>query len=317
MPHGLSIKPMVFSLLFILCIWGQITGAETSSPTTSSSRSEIPVAASRPVTAMAPIVNASTEPLGVRPGEMVDVEGFDQSIIHAYFVTPKGPGPYPAIILLHDIYGLTPWHKKEADLYAGMGYAVVVPNLYSRDPQMLEGTADARVAWLAYNNMPDAQALKDIRAFVSWLGEQSAVMDKPIGAVGYSMGGIYTMGLAAIDLRIKAAVNFYGRLEYHETTVNRPASPVDALFNLTAPMISFYGTNDPSSPAVHVAKLEKRLFENPNKTFYQIIRYPGVGHNFMNDGRQGYDAEARADALKKVEAFLDRNLKNAKPKKDD
>lgn len=308
MPHNLSIKPLVLSSLFMLCIWGQMTAAEDVAPTTQNSQK-------------AKLNTSSTSTLPshseINSGEMKDIESFDQTMLHAYFVTPKTGGPFPAIILLHDIYGLTPWTKKEADMYASWGYTVVVPNLYSRDPQMPEGTGDARVAWLAYNNMPDAQAQQDIRSVVTWLGQQSAVMDKPVGVVGYSMGGIYTMSVAAIDLRIKAAVNYYGRLEYIETTTNRPASPIDALFNLSAPMISFYGTLDPSVPAKNVAKLEKRLFENPNKTFYQVITYPGVGHNFMDDRRPGFNPEARSDALRRVETFLDRNLKHYKAKVED
>ena len=229
--------------------------------------------------------------------------------IKAYLVAPEGPGPFPAIIVAHDIFGLNPWIKKQADQLATQGYVVIVPDLNTRQ-NLAEPLADARTAWLAYDKMSDQQALSDLRAAVNFLVTHPTVGDKqPLAIVGYDMGGIYAMMLASIDLRIKAAVNYYGQIIYPVQNKLRPISPVEILFNLRAPLLSFYGDIDPQNPPDHLARLQSRLEHNPNNTHFTIITYPNVGHGFLVESRLGYNAQATQDAQDKTRDFLAKFLR--------
>jgi len=251
------------------------------------------------------------------PGEMIRYKSGNREI-QAYLVKPKLPAGaskdlanLPAVIVVHDIFGMTPFIKAEAEKLARQGYTVMVPNLYSRLDKTENGL-DAQTAWIDYDKTSDQQVTRDLAAAMDYL-EGPPVEDqppqRPIGVVGYDMGGIYAMMMAGADLRVGAAVNYYGRILYSSTTSMRPASPVESLFNLRAPLLNFYGTIDPQVPENQLREMESRLSHNLNKTFYEIVKYPGVGHSFMVPTRPGYNADAAKKSEEKTRLFLAEHLR--------
>jgi carboxymethylenebutenolidase len=278
----------------------------------------------------------------INPPQTVTCHAADHDV-QALMITPKLPAGSPApshlsVILVHDIFGMTPFIKEQAKTLARQGYTVVVPNLYSRLEDSGMGvppmnastesthhgqdahstTLDANTAWAAYDKTSDQQVIRDLSATIDYLqAEGQPTANCPMAIVGYDMGGIYAMMMAGTDLRITAAVNYYGRILYANTSGNRPTSPVETLFNLRAPLLSFYGAIDPQVPEAQIRSLQSRLANNPNKTFYEIIRYPHVGHGFMVPGRQGYDKDAAAQAAEKTKMFLARFLRAAPPKPEE
>jgi carboxymethylenebutenolidase len=274
--------------------------------------------------ATAPVTSASGKEYGkpvtteANKGEMITLKSADRDI-SAYLVTPKlqnSEEKRPAVILIHDIFGMTDFSKGLADEFAKQGYTVIMPNLYSR----IEGgdkPLDAAGAAKAYGETSDQQVLSDVHATVDYLeGAGRPTEGQKIGVVGVDMGGSYAMMAAGNELRVSAAVNYYGRAIYANTSTNRPVSPVETLFNLNVPILSFYGQIDPQVPAIQVQALESRLAHNPNKVYYEVVQYPGVGHGFLNPGRAGYSAEAAKASLEKTKTFLARYLR-AEPVKED
>ena len=255
---------------------------------------------------------------GINPGQMITYRSTNQDI-SAYLVTPKVTGKTPAVIYVHDIYGMTDFAKGEAEKLARQGYTVLAPNLYSRVENSAHGF-NAQGAWVAYDKTPDAQVVQDLLHAIDYLTKDDKTDDEDagnqtrVGVVGHDMGGIYAMMMAGEDLRVAAAVNYYGRIMYSSTSKERPTSPVDDIFNLQAPLLSFYGDIDPQIPAVQVRTLESRLENNPNKTFYQVVMMPHVGHSFLVPTRPGYDQAAAKEAEKKTRDFLAHYLRAA-PKK--
>lgn len=322
---------VLLTTLFLPAAVGQTTSPATeatpSVATAPASQSDAATSpASAPTTAIAPTPPAVLPTLG----KMIEYPNSTQTL-RAYWVTPADAKPAatapatevakdsvrPGIILVHDIFGLTLWTKQQADSLAADGYTVIVPDLYSR-LEPLDAPRDAGQAWIDYEKTSDFQVLSDLRAAVSFLAANPAVGEKqPIGTVGYDMGGIYAMMLAAADLRVKAAVNYYGRILYTETTKYRPVSPVEVIFNLKAPLLSFYGDLDPQAPADQVRRLERRLEQNPNNIYYAVVRYPNVGHGFLVETRPGYNAQAAQDAMKRTRAFLSKILHVPPPKPEE
>lgn len=243
--------------------------------------------------------------------------------VRAYLVKPKGTGPFPGVVVVHDIFGLNAWARQQADELARQGYIVIAPDLYSRQGEQFDGkldALDAKQAWIAYERMTDNQAVDDLKAAVTYLFDRENKLvpeETPVGVVGFDMGGIYAILLAGSDLRVKSGVNFYGRAVYAETSARRPLSPADAAFNLHAPLLSFYGTIDPQNPPDQVRLLESRLVQNPNRVRYEIVRYPDVGHGFVNANRQGYNKTAAVDAHGRTRDFLAKVLRAAREKAEE
>lgn len=266
----------------------------------------------------------------INPGQMVTYPSTNRDI-QAYFVTPKLPppaviavpadgspaptvAPMPSIIYVHDIFGMTDFAKSQADALARQGYAVLVPNLYTRLENSEKGF-DAQSAWIAYDKTPDLQVKQDLLAAIDYLqAEGKPTANQPLAIVGHDMGGIYAMMIAASDLRVTAAVNYYGRILYPNITPARPSSPVEDLFNLRAPLLSFYGNEDPQIPREQVKALESRLAHNPNHAYYEVVQLPHIGHGFLVPGRQGFNAQAASSSEEKTRDFLARYLR-AEPKK--
>jgi carboxymethylenebutenolidase len=271
----------------------------------------------------------------INAGQLVTYPSSNRDI-QAYFVTPRLPkvatppvdaspaddapanaGPkMPSVIYIHDIFGMTEFARSQADALARQGYAVLMPNLYTRIDGSEKGL-DAQNAWVAYEKTSDPQMRQDLLAAIEYLqGEGKATAEQPLAVVGHDMGGIFAMLVASADLRVTCAVNYYGRILYPNLTPARPNSPVEDLFNLRAPLLSFYGNEDPQIPTEQVKALESRLSHNPNRTPYEIVRYANVGHGFLVPGRQGFNAQAAADSQEKVRAFLAKHLR-AQPKAEE
>jgi len=274
----------------------------------------------------------------INPGQMITYPSVNTDV-QAYYVTPKlaptatpapadpnaAPPPagdtpsteapkMPAIIYIHDIFGMTDFAKKQADDLARQGYAVLMPNLYTRIDNTAKGLS-AQEAWIAYEKTADPQVKQDLQAAIEFLNiEGKPTADQPLAVVGHDMGGIFAMLLASSDLRVTAAVNYYGRIVYPNITPARPNSPVEDLFNLRAPILSFYGSNDPQTPNEQIKALESRLSNSPNHPYFEVVKLPGVGHGFMVPGRQGFNAQAASSSEEKTRNFLARYLR-AEPKK--
>lgn len=252
---------------------------------------------------------------GIKPSFMITYKSQGRDI-RAYQVDPAIETPHPSVIVVSDIYGLTDWVKKQADNLARQGYTVLVPNIYSRIPDTDHGV-DAHQAYLNYEQTADQQVMTDICAAVDYLQDDGKpTAGQRLAIVGYDLGGIFAMMMTGSDLRVSAGVNYYGRVIYSTTSRNRPLSPVDDLLNLHAPLLSFYGTNDPQVPEDQLQALDSRLSHNPNGIYYDIVRYPGVGHGFLIPTRQGYNAQATEQSEERTKTFLAEWLRAA-PKKEE
>ena len=239
----------------------------------------------------------------------------DSAPVQAYLSLPDGSGPYPAIILLEEIWGVDAHIKDVSDRFAREGFIVLAPELLS-DTGVLEKISpevfkemqseDERVKLEAQAKMRDAMApistkefaeaaIAKLKACVSWLLADPRVSGT-IGVVGFCFGGTYAFHLAVNDARLKAVVAFYGSAP----------EPLDAVAGITAPVLAFYGEADvrliESLPALETA------MKNHNRDF-SYMRYPHTGHAFFNDTRkEAYNEDAARDAWEKSLAFLHSHL---------
>ncbi len=216
-------------------------------------------------------------------------------------------GESPGVVLVPDVRGLYAHYRELACRLADEGFAVLAVDLYRREgPPKIESPADA-LQWI--RELPDPRVLGDLQEAVDFLVGLPEVDGRDVGVVGFCMGGQYAL-LAACECRgLSACVAFYGMLAYEKglDPAKKPRSPLDALVDLSCPVLGLYGADDALIPVSDVRRLEEGLARLPHPS--QVVLYPGAGHAFMNDTRpDAFRPAVARDAWQRMVGFLRRQL---------
>ena len=214
----------------------------------------------------------------------------------AYLAIPKGAGTHPAIVVVHEWWGLNDWVKEQADSLAAHGYTALAVDLYKGKVANDEETAHQLMSGLV-----EEEALTTLRRGVDFLQARDDVRAQAIGVIGWCMGGRYAIRLAANDPGVRACVMYYGA----------PIADPKAIRRIQAAVLGNFGAEDKGPSPDQVAEFEKALKAAGKKVDFKI--YPGAGHAFANVNNPwgGYREEAAKDAWQRTLSFLDQNLKKA------
>ncbi len=226
--------------------------------------------------------------------------------ISAYIARPEQPGSYPAILLIHELFGLVPHTKDMAIRFAREGYVAIAPDLYTREAP-IENWRDMSAMRQLTQSIPDERILKDLEAAVEHLSELTFVDHHRIASVGFCMGGLYSFLLSAQTTQLRAAVDFYGRVAYPSRTEYRPNAPIDVVENVSCPILGIFGSADHVVPVDDVKRLKNELMAN--RKAFQIKIYPDAPHAFFNDTREFYRQDMAEDAWKRMLSFLHKHMK--------
>jgi carboxymethylenebutenolidase len=232
----------------------------------------------------------------------------DGEELRGYLAAPEGDGPFPALVLVHDVRGLSEHYRDVARRFAAEGLVTFAPDLYSREGAPELPDMEAVFRWMRV--LPDPRVLADLAACVELLAARPAVRADAIGITGYCMGGQYALLAACTVARLAACVAWYGMLRYAATDERKPASPLSLAPQLVCPYLGLFGAEDGIIPQADVEEL-RTILRRERKTF-EIVVYPGAGHAFFNDTRpDAYRPETAADAWVRATAFLRRHLGTA------
>jgi carboxymethylenebutenolidase len=215
----------------------------------------------------------------------------------AVLAMPEGPGPFPAVLVIQEWWGLNDWIIDDAKHFAAHGYVAIAPDLYHG-----EKTDNPSVATQLMKGLPQDRALRDMKACVDELAKNPKVIKDKIGSIGWCMGGGLSLSAALGDPRIQACVICYGR----------SASTADTLKPLQASVLGIFGEQDQGIPVGSVRQLEQAL-KAAGKTVEGVHIYP-AGHGFMRpDNGPGkpnpaYNEAAAKDAWKQIDAFFAKTL---------
>ena len=213
--------------------------------------------------------------------------------VNAILYTPQGKGPFPAIVVIHEWWGLNDWVKEEASKLADQGYMALAIDLYRGK---VATTPDE--AHEIMRGVPQDRATRDLLAATGYLRAQKNVDPKRVGSIGWCMGGGYSLDLALNDPKLKAAVINYGHLATEEASLKK----------IDAAILGIFGGQDRGIPVVDVNKFESQL-KATGKTA-EIHIFPDAGHGFENpNNKQGYRADDAAQAWKLTVDFLANHLK--------
>lgn len=211
--------------------------------------------------------------------------GTGDAKFNCYVARPAGDKPAPGLILIHEWWGLNDWIKKQADRYAALGYVAIAPDLYHG-----EVAKDAEHAHELMRGLADERAVADMKVAFEYLSKHKQVAGKPIGAMGWCMGGGLALKLAIAELRVACTVICYGK----------PVTDVDQLKKIKGPLLGIWGATD---RGIEVEPFKKALDEAGAKHTHHI--YPGAGHAFLNEtNKRGYNKEQADRAWKEIDGFL-------------
>jgi carboxymethylenebutenolidase len=206
---------------------------------------------------------------------------------------PKGPGPHPALIVIHEWWGLNDWIKQEAAGYAEKGYVALAVDLYHGK---VADTPD--LAHELSRGLPQDQGVRDLTSAMAWLKARKDVDSKRIGAVGWCMGGGYAIQLAVAAPSLKAVAVNYGALPTDKS----------ALEQIHATVLGNFGGEDRGITPDSVRAFEAAMQSLGKPVDAKI--YPDAGHAFENpNNTSGYRPADAADALDRVDRFFAQTLK--------
>ncbi|MBI3989933.1 MAG: dienelactone hydrolase family protein [candidate division NC10 bacterium] len=238
-------------------------------------------------------------------GEMVHFES-SGATIPAYLAVPSDKGPFPAVIVVQEIWGLVEHIKDIVRRLASQGYTACAPDLYVREGGA-PPSGDLQVFRKFLGEIPDRQIVGDLEATFRYLQGRPDIRKERIGIIGFCMGGFYVLFSSAQIQGLRAAVDFYGRLVYPELNDKKPISPIDRAKDILCPIQFHFGEADPSIPLDQVTRL-KEIVKAHGKPF-ELYTYPDAPHAFFNDTRDSYRPEAAQPAWQRTLAFFAKHLK--------
>jgi carboxymethylenebutenolidase len=229
---------------------------------------------------------------GFAKSENISIKSGDETI-SGYLVLPDSEGPHPALVVIHEWWGLNDWVKEQAQKFADQGYVALAVDLYRGKTASDPGTAHELM-----RGLPQDRAIRDMKAAFAYLAARPEVNRNKIGSVGWCMGGGFSLQLAIHEPKLAACAMNYGSM------------PTDAadIAKIKAPILGNFAAEDQGITPADVHAFEKAM-KAAHKSIDAKI-YDGAGHGFENpNNKDGYRPEAAADAWARMVAFFGKTLK--------
>jgi carboxymethylenebutenolidase len=227
---------------------------------------------------------------GLLAGEVkVPSQGVD---IPAYRAAPEGPGPFPTLLVVHEIFGVHEHIKDICRRFAKLGYYAIAPELFARQGDAAKEPDIHKLSRDIIAKTPDQEVASDLDATLEFAERGGSADVTRAGVVGFCWGGREVWLYAAHKPGLKAGVAWYGPLAYPHD-VARPLNPPDIVGELKFPVLGLYGGEDKAIPMPEIKAMEAKLAAAGGAS--KIIVYPDAGHAFFADYRPSYvkaDAEA-------------------------
>ena len=218
----------------------------------------------------------------------------DDRLSYGHFVFPSDMvEPLPALIAVHEWWGLNEGMRALADRLAAEGYIVLAVDLFGGE--VAETPDQARKLMMQALENP-AAAEENIRQAYRFLRDTAGA--PRVASIGWCFGGSWAFNAATLFPEdLDAAVIYYGQV----------GTDAEALARLELPIMGHFAGDDRSIPPETVQQFTQAL--EAAGVAHDIQVYPGVGHAFANPSGNNYDADAARQAWERSLAFLDRHLR--------
>lgn len=245
-----------------------------------------------------------TDTAGLAVGDVRVRSGSD--MIPAYEARPKGPGKYPVILVISEIWGVHEHIRDVARRFAKEGFYAIAPELFHREGGVGHLT-DIQAILKIVLNVPRRQLLQDLSAAAAYARGQAWARADRVGVTGFCWGGSTAIQYAAHDKTLAAAVCWYGPPARPYRDEPQPVTGFDVAKEIACPFLGLFGEEDTNPSPADVRKFEALLRQhNPN---VEIVIYPGAGHAFHADYRPSYRPAAAKDAWGRCVGWFSRYLR--------
>ena len=206
-----------------------------------------------------------------RHQEWVTVKHGDRAV-NCFIVYPEVKNRAMAVVVIHEIFGMTDWVQTVADKLAENGYIAIAPDLLSGMGPKGGGSsefADRNAVIQAIGKLPPDQITADLTAVANYVSKLPACNHK-VAVCGFCWGGSQSFRFATNDPKLAAAFVFYG------TPPDK-----DAIVRIKCPVYGFYAGNDARVTATVAGTID--TMKQAGKS-YDPVTYDGAGHGFMRAG---------------------------------
>jgi carboxymethylenebutenolidase len=201
--------------------------------------------------------------------------------VNCFLGFPEVKEKATAVVVIHEIFGLSDWVRGVVDQLAEAGYIAIAPDLLSGSAPGGGGTAElgaGDAVRKAISGLPGEQVVADLAAVTEHVRKLPAANGK-VAVAGFCWGGTQTFRFATHSGQIKAAFVFYGSGPEAEAELAR----------IQCPVYGFYGGNDARVNAT--IPLSREAMQKLGKR-YEPVTYDGAGHGFMRAGEAPDASEA-------------------------
>ncbi len=260
------------------------------------------------------VPGAITDPASLR-GEELSYPGAHDDSINGYLAVPTeaaGEHGRPGIVVIHHAGGLDAHTHDVTNRIANLGYVALAPDLFTREggPPPMDDLPALMSRLFA---MSDETVLGDLEGAADLLRTREEC-NGTIGAIGFCMGGRYTLLFSCASNRLDAAVDCWGGFIHAATpearsTPERPTPPLELAESLSCPLMAAIGAEDHNPSPEIGAQLRTRAGKSDREVSVDV--YEGAGHAFFADYRPSYRPEAAAQLWERIVPFFSRHLQRA------
>ena len=210
--------------------------------------------------------------------------------VSSFLVYPEVKNKVTAVIVIHEIFGMSDWVRSLTDQLAEAGYIAIAPDLLSGMGPKGGGSSEFDRSGIgqAIRDLPADQITGDLNAVADYVAKLPACNGKVVVA-GFCYGGSQTFRFATNRPGLKAAFVFYG---------TGPES-AEAIAKIKCPVYGFYGGSD--NRVNSTIPKSQEMMKAAGKT-YEPVTYEGAGHGFMRAGEDPTANEATPEAKAMKEA---------------
>lgn len=211
-------------------------------------------------------------------------------------------GQGPAVLIIVDIFGRTPFYRKLNRQLGDAGYVGLLPDIFFREGELAEVTREA--AFARREQLDEGRALHDLLTAATWLDQRDEVHGSRLGLLGFCLGGTLALDMCA-ERDDFAAVCYYA-FPAGMPRSSAPA-PLDVVDRVQGPILALWGDQD-YIDMDEVGRLGDEMARHDKN--YEAIIYPGAGHGFLRglEEESGPDHEAASDSWGRSLSFFARHV---------
>ncbi len=239
--------------------------------------------------------------------EMLQI-GRQNRQVPVYIASPEKVEHRPAVIVVHEIFGLNDHIKDICRRFAGAGFTAAAPDLFAQADGLPDDRNDLAAMRAVWQKIPDSQLIADLQAVQAELAKRADVAADKVGTIGYCMGGAIAYMFACSGSGVAWVADYYGRVYYPQLSETKPKHPIDYTDGLMCPVFGAFAGVDELITAEHVKEFEQRIAAR--KVPHEIKVYGDAHHAFFNDVREFYNKDAAMDAWRRTLDFVGKSLQS-------